>query len=68
VSTKVLVVDEPMATILRMSHTRELIEMFEGYIKEMPQHADYYESIIEHLKAIYAKYELVMEKSGATSH
>jgi hypothetical protein len=68
VSTKVLVVDEPMSTILRMSHLQELIEMFEGYTREMPQHADYYESIIEHLKVIYGKYELVMEKSGATSH
>jgi hypothetical protein len=57
-----------MATIPRMSHLQELIEMFEGYIHEMPQHADYYESIIEHLKVIYGKYELVMEKSGATSH
>lgn len=39
-------------TLYRMMHLDELVELFQGYIADHPEHTEYYESVIIHLKGI----------------
>lgn len=57
---------EPEATAFRIAHTEEMILIFRGYCVQMPQHQEYYESVIQHLEIILQGYEALLEKPSVT--
>ena len=54
---------EPEATMVRVAHTKELMETFRGYSEKMPQHREYYESVVTHLEVILEGYMAYLEKT-----
>lgn len=54
---------EPEATMARVAHTRELIDTLRGYSEKMPQHREYYESVVTHLEVILEGYMAYLEKT-----
>lgn len=52
----------PEGWALRIAHTLELINTFRGYANQMPQHTEYYESVIEHLEVLLKGYRAQLEK------
>lgn len=54
---------EPEATMARVAHTKELIDTFRGYSEKMPQHREYYESVVTHLEVILEGYMAYLEKT-----
>lgn len=57
-----LILSEDQAWAARVAHTEELIDMFKGYIVAQPQHAEYYDSVIQHLEVILKGYKDMAEK------
>lgn len=54
------------AILFRIAHTIELIETFRGYCSVMPEHKEYYESVVEHLEVILNGYAQLMETPNVT--
>ena len=50
----------------RIAHTDELIRMFREYLELMPEHAEYYMSIITHLEVIKQGYKQIAGMSNVT--
>ena len=48
--------------LFRVIHTLELIRFFQAYIQERPEHAEYYQSVIQHLEVIRDLYLMRMER------
>lgn len=46
-----------VALMVRMDHIKGMVTMMQGYIKEHPQHTEYYESVITHLEAMAEGYD-----------
>lgn len=54
------------ALLFRIVHTMELIETFRGYCSVMPEHKEYYESVVEHLEVILNGYTSMLEVPNVT--
>lgn len=59
-----LIIEIPshLRAAINLQHTEELIELFRGYIRQMPQHTEYYESVITHLNVIREGEEAQLER------
>ncbi len=50
----------------KIAHTKELIIVFSNYMKDNPQHEEYYKSVVSHLKCILKSYETLMGTKHVT--
>ena len=55
------VITEQDALGFRIIHTSELIRLFQVHIQDRPEHAEYYQSVIQHLEVIRDYYLKMME-------
>lgn len=56
---------EEIVLRLRMQAYMDLVTLFEGYIEKMPQHEDYYRSIISHINPLIEEISHVLGDTNA---